>query len=83
MRMYHRDEVYDLIQKFIDTAQRGIIIEFKRLDGAEQTPESAGENALKQIEAGQYAVELESAGVREILKLAVVFQGKRLWVKQG
>ncbi len=48
-----------------------------------KTPQDALKDALKQIEDRGYAVELEAAGIRKILKLAVVFSGKKLWVTQG
>ncbi len=41
------------------------------------------EAALEQIRERGYATELEAAGIRNILKLAVVFRGKELWVRQG
>ncbi|MDM8550135.1 AAA family ATPase [Desulfobacterales bacterium HSG2] len=48
-----------------------------------KTPEDALREALEQIEKRGYAAELEAAGIRKILKLAVVFRGKELWVKRG
>ncbi|MDM8521924.1 AAA family ATPase [Desulfococcaceae bacterium HSG8] len=88
---------YDLMLKPDDPEGQGIIIEFKRLDEDEEqdadedgkrkkkkkTPQDALKEALKQIEDRGYAAELEAAGIRKILKLAVVFSGKKLWVKQG
>ncbi|MDM8521925.1 AAA family ATPase [Desulfococcaceae bacterium HSG8] len=88
---------YDLMLKPDDPEGQGIIIELKRLDEDEEqdadedgkrkkkkkTPQDALEEALKQIEDRGYAAELEAAGIRKILKLAVVFSGKKLWVKQG
>ncbi len=38
--------------------------------------------ALKQIEARQYETEMIAAGVNDILKLAIAFKGKELWVKE-
>lgn len=35
------------------------------------------------FEQRQYAAELEGAGIRNILKLAMAFQGKQLWLRQG
>ncbi|MDM8549011.1 AAA family ATPase [Desulfobacterales bacterium HSG2] len=90
---------YDIMMKPKDPRAQGILIEFKRLDEDEEdedqdsdskrrkkkkkTPQKALEEALKQIEERGYAAELEAAGIRDILKLAVVFKGKELWVKQA
>ncbi|MDM8530334.1 AAA family ATPase [Anaerolineales bacterium HSG25] len=62
--------------------RQGIIIEFKRVYD-DQKPETVIENALQQIENKGYATELLAAGVTDILKLAIAFQGKELWLKQG
>jgi len=85
---------YDLMLKPKDPEGQGIIIEFKRLDEEDEEeknekddkkkiPQKALEKALRQIEDRGYATELEASGIRNILKLAVVFKGKELWVKQG
>jgi len=86
---------YDLMLKPKDPEGQGVIMEFKRLDEDEdgdgdgdgkkkkKTPQEALKEALKQIEERGYATELEAAGIRKILKLAVVFKGKKLWMKQG
>ncbi|MFR8356740.1 MAG: PD-(D/E)XK nuclease domain-containing protein [Parabacteroides sp.] len=39
------------------------------------------ESALQQIEDKQYAATLRSAGVKDILKMAITFDGKQVWVK--
>jgi len=73
---------YDLMLKPLDLKKQGIIIEFKQVDEEDkETPEKAMERALEQIEDRAYATELEAAGIRNILKLAVVFKGKELWMK--
>ncbi|MDM8530468.1 PD-(D/E)XK nuclease domain-containing protein [Anaerolineales bacterium HSG25] len=61
---------------------RGIIIEFKRVYDNE-TPEEVMAEALKQINDKAYTTELEAAGVTDILRLAIVFQGKKMWLRQG
>jgi hypothetical protein len=38
--------------------------------------------ALKQIEEKKYEVEVKKRGYNNILKMGVVFDGKRVWVKQ-
>ncbi len=44
---------------------------------------NAPNEALEQIEARQYDTEMIAAGVKDILKLAIAFRGKELWVKKG
>ncbi|MCP4112662.1 MAG: AAA family ATPase [Desulfobacteraceae bacterium] len=72
---------YDLMLKPKNIAKQGIVIEFKKVYEDEK-PEDVLEDALNQIRDRKYAAELEAAGVKDILKLAVAFQGKKLWVKQ-
>ncbi|QTA80132.1 AAA ATPase-like domain-containing protein [Desulfonema limicola] len=75
---------YDIMMKPKDKDKTGIIIEFKKVDKEKnENYEKAMEAALKQIEDKNYASELQAAGIRDILKLAVVFQGKELWVAEG
>ncbi len=73
---------YDLMLKPKYQGRQGIVIEFKKVYEGE-TPEDVLEEALKQIEEKKYVTELEAAGVRDILKLAIAFRGKELWVRQG
>ncbi|MCP4110023.1 MAG: AAA family ATPase [Desulfobacteraceae bacterium] len=62
--------------------RRGIILEFKQVYDDEK-PETVLEGALKQIRDKAYTTELEAAGVKEILRLAIAFRGKEMWLKQG
>lgn len=39
------------------------------------------DSALRQIEEKRYAATLHAAGVKDILKMAITFDGKRVWVK--
>ncbi|QTA83102.1 AAA ATPase-like domain-containing protein [Desulfonema limicola] len=71
---------YDIMLKPLDIKKHGIIIEFKQVNEKEN-PEKILESALKQIEDKAYAVELKASGIKDILKIAVVFRGKELWVK--
>lgn len=84
---------YDLMLRPKDPGKQGIIIEFKRLEDEEEkdgekkkkkkkTPEDAVREALRQIAEKGYTEELEAAGIRKILRLAIVFRGKELWVGQ-
>ena len=74
---------YDVMLKPKDPTGRGIVIEFKKIDGeAENAHERVLEDALKQIEKRGYAAEFEAAGIRKISKIAVAFRGKELWVAE-
>ncbi|KJJ84612.1 protein containing DUF1703, partial [Candidatus Omnitrophus magneticus] len=48
----------------------------------DETPESAVKSALTQIEKRKYDLELTSRCIEKIKKLAIVFQGKKVWVKE-
>ena len=73
---------YDLALTLIDPGKQGIIMEFKCVAHDEKgVPDNALTQALEQIETRRYARDMIAAGVKEILKIAVVFQGKQLWVK--
>ena len=75
---------YDIMLKPKDTSKQGIIFEFKKVDEITKiTPEKTLENALKQIDEKHYALDLETAGIKDIMKVAIAFRGKELWLKQG
>ena len=62
----------------------GIIIEFKkRRPKEEHNLEETAVNALEQIEDKKYEVELRERGVKNIKKLAIVFDGKESLVKEA
>ncbi len=62
----------------------GYVIEFKALrDEQKETPEAVLDTALKQIEEKQYATELIEKGINNIKKLAIVFNGKDVHVKES
>lgn len=64
-----------------DRAKNGIILEFKKVnERKKESPEQTLERAMKQIESRKYAGELEAAGVKNIMKIAIAFQGKKLWM---
>ena len=71
---------YDILLRPKDNQGQGIVMELKRLRLSE-TVETALAAAFKQMEEKQYAATLRAAGVTEILKIAVTFDGKRVWVK--
>jgi hypothetical protein len=67
-----------------DPCKTGYVIEFKTMDMEEgETVETASESALKQIEAKKYETELVERGIKNIKKLAIVFSGKEVSVKEG
>ncbi len=75
---------YDIMLNPKDGRGTGIVIEFKLVDGeGPDAHEKVLEEALKQIEDRGYETELTAAGITDILKIAVAFRGKELWVKQG
>jgi hypothetical protein len=61
-------------------SQLGIIIEMKKIRPRETT-ETAIEAALRQIEDRQYETILRQQGCTNIMKVAVTFDGKRVWAK--
>ena len=65
-----------------DISKLGIIIEFKRYDEEdEESIEEIQDIALAQIEEKQYDTELKLRGIKEIIKLAIVFNGKEVHIK--
>ena len=65
-----------------DISKQATVIEFKRvLPSNSKTLETAAAEALKQIEDQKYATTLESRGITNILKLAIVFKGKEVYIK--
>ncbi len=60
----------------------GYIIEFKKTRKNE-TVESAIKSAFQQIEEKKYETELVDRGIKHIKKLAIVFSGKEVSVKEG
>jgi hypothetical protein len=74
---------YDIMIIPRDLAKTGYVIEFKTVDTEEnETVESAVKAALKQIEEKKYEMELKERGVKKVKKLAVVFKGKDVTVKE-
>ena len=75
---------YDVMIIPKDKNQCGIIIEFKKVSHfRKETLETAAQNALKQIEEKQYEQELLYLGIKKIIKLAIVFDGKKTLIKEG
>ncbi len=75
---------YDIMMKPKDLQARGIIIEFKKVElKSEDAYKKVLKAALAQIEDKGYTTEMEAAGVKSILKIAVAFQGKEMWLSSA
>ncbi|MDQ1350913.1 MAG: hypothetical protein QG657_1215 [Acidobacteriota bacterium] len=72
---------YDIMIVPGDVSKLGYIIEFKKTRKNE-TVETAAKSALKQIEDKKYETELLESGISNIKKLAIVFNGKEVFVKE-
>jgi hypothetical protein len=73
---------YDIMIIPRETGKLGFIIEFKKTRKKE-TLESAVKSALEQIENKKYETELIERGIKSYKKLAIVFSGKEVTVKEG
>ncbi|WP_202905432.1 PD-(D/E)XK nuclease domain-containing protein, partial [Clostridium botulinum] len=66
------------------TSKLGIIMEFKKIDDfMSKSIEKGIEEALNQIEENKYEAELKERNINDILKLAIVFKGKKIEVVEG
>jgi hypothetical protein len=74
---------YDIMIIPQDLTRTGYVIEFKTVDTEEnETVDTAAAAALEQIENKKYETELIERGIENIKKLAVVFNGKDVYVKE-
>lgn len=74
---------YDIIIIPKNPGLPGYVIEFKAVDeDINETVPAAVNAAFKQIEDKKYETELVERGIRNIKKLAIVFSGKRVAVKE-
>ncbi len=72
---------FDIMMKPKDMQAQGIVIEFKKIEAkSEDAYKEVLKDALAQIEKRGYKTELEAAGITDILKIAVAFRGKELWL---
>ncbi|MBW6410304.1 AAA family ATPase [Clostridium weizhouense] len=75
---------YDVMLIPKNSSKLGIIMEFKKIDDfMNKTMEKGIEEALNQIEENKYETELKERGISDILKLAIVFKGKKVKVVEG
>jgi hypothetical protein len=72
---------YDISIVPKDKSKKAIIMELKRIE-KDETTQKALENALKQIEEKKYETAIIAQGIKDIEKLAVVFDGKRVLVRK-
>jgi len=73
---------YDIMIIPKETGKLGFIIEFKKTRKKE-TLETAVKSALEQIENLKYESELLHRGIKNYKKLAIVFKGKEVVIKEG
>lgn len=72
---------YDILMRPKDLKNPGYIMELIVCDlDYGDTVEETLASALAQIEKKQYAVTLQQAGVKEIVKMGITFDGKRVWI---
>jgi len=73
---------YDIMIIPKEPAKLGFIIEFKKVRQKE-TVESAIESALKQIDERKYETELVQRGIENYKKLAIIFKGKEVTIRES
>ena len=71
---------YDVLLKPRDKRKLGLVLEFKKIP-KNKTPNVVLDEALAQINKKKYDVELKNSGVTNILKIAVAFAGKDVYLK--
>ena len=64
-----------------DKSKKAVIMELKRIE-TDETKDEALNSALAQIEEKKYETAILAKGISDIDKLGVVFDGKKVWVKQ-
>jgi hypothetical protein len=74
---------YDLVIIPRDPSRVGYVIEFKKVDADDnETAEIAIQKAFAQIVEKNYAAELIAREIKTIKLLAIVFEGKQVWVRE-
>ena len=75
---------YDVAVVPKDKSKLAIIMEFKTIDEFDnETKDQALKSAVDQLNERQYETAILKQGIRNFKKLAIVFDGKRCWVKEG
>lgn len=72
---------YDIMLIPKNLQQRGVIIEFKKVDEREELEEAA-QRALQQIHAQAYVTQMRNRGVSIITAFGIAFKGKEVLLKQ-
>lgn len=74
---------YDVMIIPRDFKSKGIVIEFKKFSKLRnESVEDGLARALVQIREKQYSKELRDRGITDIIELAIVFDGKQVWVRE-
>ncbi|AGY77747.1 AAA family ATPase [Clostridium autoethanogenum] len=74
---------YDVMIIPKDISKPGIIIEFKKINVlSKETMEQGKVEALKQIDRMKYEQELINCNVKHIIKIAIVFKGKKVIISK-
>ncbi len=74
---------YDILALPKDRTKPAILMEMKSIAGFyKEDPEKAMQEAIEQIDKRAYAKELEARGIKEVIKIVVVSDGKKVWVKR-
>jgi hypothetical protein len=73
---------YDITILPHDPSQIGYVIEFKTVDIEDNETLDTAAAVLEQIEKRRYETELIERGIQNIKKLAIVFSGKNVAVKE-
>jgi len=77
---YGRVDIMILHKK--DKKRLALVIELKKIR-MKETKDSALESAIKQIGDMEYIAKVQKRGYNNILSFGVVFDGKRVWVKEA
>ncbi len=85
-RVYHAFVLGMLVSLSLipkDNTKPGIIMEFKSLRiNSKKTLEDAMEKAIEQVNKKLYETELKNRGIDNIMKIAMVFKGKEVLIKE-
>ncbi len=72
---------YDISIVPKDLSKKAIIMEFKTIR-VKETKDTALDSAIKQLVEKKYETEILKRGIKDILRFGVVFDGKRVWIRE-